>query len=169
MSRCQFKKSGGESGRFLYRCSVCEREVSSKQAKPPSAICRTSSLHAANKLPPLVPPPPPKHGVGSELAALFAEYGIVKRSGCGCNDWIGRMNAWGPSGCGEHREEILAHLRKSYDLTTFWERARAAAVAWLNGLPTSLPAVLDEASRRAIAQAHRAVRDANEYLGGNDG
>lgn len=30
--------------------------------------------------------------------------------GCQCKAWIDRMNAWGPAGCREHLDEIVAHM-----------------------------------------------------------
>ena len=42
----------------------------------------------------------------------------VKKSGCGCQDYERKCNAWGIDGCrGEHRDEIVAHLaRKAKEL-----------------------------------------------------
>lgn len=31
-------------------------------------------------------------------------------TGCQCRSWIVRMNAWGPAGCREHLDEIVAHM-----------------------------------------------------------
>jgi hypothetical protein len=104
------------------------------------------------------------------LRKLFAEFGFSPKKNCGCNDWIRKMDAWGPAGCREHREEILAHLQKSYDQTTFWQRTKAAAVAILNGLPLSIAGCVDEAVLRAQkAEAERAIQEADEYLGANNG
>lgn len=70
------------------------------------------------------------------------------------------MNAWGPAGCREHREEILAHLRSAYQKTD-WPTVFAAALLgtthlWLvrrinplHPIESGLAALLDEAIERA--------------------
>lgn len=166
MSRCNFKLVGPKNGQFLFRCPDCRREVTGKhEHQPPKAACK---VVGPGSLPPPIAPIPPG-GPGSELKKLFAEFGFKPRKSCGCSDWIRRMDAWGIAGCREHREEILAHLRAAYDATSFWEKTKAAAVAWLNGLPLSLEGCVDEAVLRAKAEAEKAIADADEYLGANNG
>jgi len=159
---CKFKFTGKMSGKkYVHVCTECEREVASGMKEPMlKAVCKVPGTPEVRLA------PPPATGPGTELAALLKEYGIRPRKSCGCGSWIARMNAWGPAGCAEHREEILAHLKAAYDMTPFWERTKAAALAILKGLPTSLEGAVDEAVIRAKREAEKAIADADEYLGG---
>lgn len=46
--------------------------------------------------------------VGQRLHAAVP--GLFSPSGCGCLDYIGRMDRWGANGCTENLEQIVAHL-----------------------------------------------------------
>lgn len=119
------------------------------------------------ELPPGIPRPalpPVEEGVGTELHKLLAELGITPDSSCPCEAMRQKMNAWGPAGCREHREEILAHLRTAYSQTD-WPTVFAACLAgigmvWkinpLHPIESGLAALLDEASERAERQAAEA-------------
>lgn len=49
--------------------------------------------------------------VGNQLHDLIAEmFGEAARLGCGCNEWIAKMNVWGPNGCLEHMTAIIDRL-----------------------------------------------------------
>lgn len=54
---------------------------------------------------------PVQHGVGSELRSMLAKFGIVSAAGCPCNEMAAQMDAWGPDGCEQRLDEIVAHLR----------------------------------------------------------
>lgn len=56
-------------------------------------------------------PPEPAKGPGSELKAILTTIGI-KSSNCGCNSMAGKMDRWGPDGCEERIEEIVASMMK---------------------------------------------------------
>jgi hypothetical protein len=101
---------------------------------------------------------PPAPSVGSELMELFAEHGLEARSTCHCKRMAAMMDGWGLTGCGAHRPEILAHLRKEYEHASWVDRMRAAGNAALSGLAFKLdwsdpcPGLLDEAMRRTEAK-----------------
>ncbi len=48
--------------------------------------------------------------VGSELAKQIPNWALQFKSNCGCKDMEKKMNRWGPEGCYERRDEIVAHL-----------------------------------------------------------
>ena len=47
-------------------------------------------------------------GPGTELKALIPN--LFKKKGCGCNDYAKKMDAWGPDGCEQRFDSIVAHL-----------------------------------------------------------
>jgi hypothetical protein len=57
------------------------------------------------------------------------------------------MNACGPSGCREHRAEIIRHLESQKD-ASLAEKLRAGALAMANGLPLTIGGLVDEAIKR---------------------
>jgi hypothetical protein len=102
-------------------------------------------------------------GVGDHLAAIFRALAVGKIAGCGCDGMIAQMNVWGPDGCREHRDEILAHLRKAYDQSSLPTKASAglmalgkntlAIVGLSDGTPMTLEGLLDLAIERATETA----------------
>lgn len=98
-------------------------------------------------------------GPGTELKSLLELLGAKKTAGCGCDEMIGRMNAWGPSGCREHRAEIVEHLGTAYSDLSMGELATATAGAITSGLALRLNpldvcgSLVDEAIRRAELQS----------------
>jgi hypothetical protein len=60
-----------------------------------------------------------------------------------------KMNVWGPSGCREHREEILDRLRSAYGKSSVSSRLLAGANAVAKGLPFTLEGLLDLAIERS--------------------
>lgn len=61
---------------------------------------------------PVIQRPPPPKGPGTELKKILASLGIHDSVGCGCENMLRKMNAWGPAGCRTHRQEIIDHLRE---------------------------------------------------------
>lgn len=96
-----------------------------------------------------IPPSPPQHGHGTELHQLIAALGVQPDESCQCEQMRLRMNAWGPAGCRDHREEILAHLRAAYKKTDWPTVLKAGALAVAQGLPLTLEGLLDLAIERA--------------------
>lgn len=64
--------------------------------------------------------PEPLDGPGTRLKKILASMGIHDTAGCGCENMLRKMNAWGPDGCRTHRQEIVDHLR-----------AKAAERGWM--------------------------------------
>lgn len=99
------------------------------------------------------------YGPGSQLWRLLEELGIEHQSDCQCLSHAEQMNAWGLSGCREHRDEIVAWMRQGQDRFGWQPKLMAAARAVATGLAFRLnpfdlfPDILDEAIRRA--EVHR--------------
>lgn len=49
---------------------------------------------------------------GTNLAMLLKRCGVPVKENCGCEEWIAKMNDWGPQGCYEHRQEIIDRLKQ---------------------------------------------------------
>lgn len=60
-----------------------------------------------------------------------------------------QMDEWGPAGCREHKEEILAHLRKAYSKTDWATVLKAGMIALAQGLPLTIEGLVDLAIERA--------------------
>jgi FkbM family methyltransferase len=52
----------------------------------------------------------PQNRPGDALHGILREEHGFKIASCKCQEWIDKMNAWGPSGCREHLTEIVDHL-----------------------------------------------------------
>lgn len=80
-------------------------------------------------------------GVGAHLKALLAgwPFRITATPGCPCNAMAVQMDAWGPDGCEQRMDEIVAHLR---------DQAAARGLPFLDAAGRLLV-------RRAIANARR--------------
>lgn len=52
-------------------------------------------------------------GVGTCLERKLKRLGFKHTPTCGCLDMAVKMNQWGPDGCSERIDEILAHMRVS--------------------------------------------------------
>jgi len=105
-----------------------------------------------NELPPGVPSPqlpPPTEGPGTELKKIFAELLISPIASCECDAMANQMNAWGPDGCREHRDDILAHLQMAYDESTVLQALTAGAMAAVRWKPMTLEGLLNLAIERA--------------------
>lgn len=103
--------------------------------------------------------PLPRGYVGSELMELFGGLGFTPdKCGGKCREMAIKMNAWGREGCrGEHREEILTHLKTAYSKLTYADVVNAAASSVWSGMALRIDlgdwfgSLLDEAIRRATA------------------
>lgn len=103
-------------------------------------------------------------GVGSQLWRLLSSLGIEHREDCECLTWAERMNAWGPEGCREARQEIATHMRDSAKSYGWGAKLGAAAMAvatglaWRVNLSDPYGSILDEAINLAeLAGAKPAV------------
>lgn len=97
-------------------------------------------------------------GPGSELVELLNELGLHATEKCNCATRAGEMDKWGVLGCRERREEIVAWLAAEYDATSWPQVAAAGWRSLAAGLVPTIPAIVDEAIRRAEAKARAAVR-----------
>jgi hypothetical protein len=48
--------------------------------------------------------------VGTELAKLIPEWAVQSGKQCKCKDMQAKMDKWGPEGCYDRRNVIVAHL-----------------------------------------------------------
>ena len=53
--------------------------------------------------------------VGTELAKQIPDWAVQFKGGCGCKDMQKKMDKWGPDGCYERRNMIVAHLMSQSD------------------------------------------------------
>jgi hypothetical protein len=106
----------------------------------PLARCKGYLPRAPGSKKPLRPNHPV--GVGTAITDLIQSLGMKPRPGCFCKSMARKMNNWGPAGCREHRDEIIAHLNRAYSEQSTWATIRAAYHAaasgavfdWLNPL-----------------------------------
>lgn len=90
-------------------------------------------------------------GVGTNLAALLKAVGIDVKDGCGCEEWIIKMNAWTIEQNIEHRQEIIEHLkdRAAEARMSIVETAWTGLLLIFNRVPPTISGLVDEAIRRA--------------------
>jgi hypothetical protein len=121
--QCEFHQVGVKGSRIEVHCHKCGTTML-VGALPVRAACRYREL----KIP----------GVGDHLADVVRIFEIARKEGCGCDEMIAQMNAWGIDGCREHRAEIVEHLQKNYKRLTWAEVAAAARSAIAAGLVRKL-------------------------------
>ncbi|MCR4414632.1 MAG: phosphoribosyltransferase domain-containing protein, partial [Thermoguttaceae bacterium] len=114
-----------------------------------------SSLQPAG-IPPAPTSVPPLGGPGTELHRLLDQWGIHGGDGCGCEAYARLMDAWGPEGCRQRRQEILDRLEEQAAKRPILGRLpfRRQAAGWL----------LDTAIRRAETAARAVVLPETEYI-----
>ena len=92
---------------------------------------------------------------GAQLHAILISIGLIESTGCHCDERAAEMNAWGPDGCREHREEIIGWLKESAGKLSIAQQAKAfvmlAAETRWNPLDP-FGSIVDEAIRRAEAR-----------------
>ena len=104
-----------------------------------------------------VPPERWKAGPGTELHAILESMGIKPSESCPCRNRICQMNKWGPEGCRERRDEIVAWLREQQERRGWAEQISAGmrtlttGLAFRLNLVDPLGSLVDEAIRRATA------------------
>ena len=54
-------------------------------------------------------------GVGTELSKLIPDWALQFKGGCECKDMAAKMDKWGPDGCYQRRDHIVAHLMAQSD------------------------------------------------------
>jgi hypothetical protein len=130
---CQFQSDDG----LQHACAICGKTLQTRFRHASSRIARICSgrpLTAAPK------------GPGDYLHAMIRYWtGEDIERDCQCEAWIDRMNAWGPAGCREHLNEIVAHML-----------SEAKKRGWkLTGMPGA-KTVVGLAVRRACRMAEKA-------------
>ena len=73
-------------------------------------------------------------GVGSQLWKLLEEISIVHKPNCRCLLLAKKMNEWGPSGCREHRAEIIRDMKENSKEYGWGDVVQAAKKAFTTGL-----------------------------------
>ena len=81
--------------------------IKTKIMHPDGTVTRTRGTAT---LPQEVTATPPERRPGDVLHLILKQRYSAEIAKCTCQEWIDRMNAWGPSGCREHIEEIVDHL-----------------------------------------------------------
>jgi len=92
-------------------------------------------------------------GPGKELTELFAKAGATPDQCKGlCHEWADKMNAWGPDGCREHRQEIIERIKTAMFRTWVTDQIKIgwsiSREPWFNPLEP-VGCIVDEAIRRA--------------------
>lgn len=133
---CSLCGRGPEKTYFYARCLV--RNPVTADSTPRRAAGEQDHSTTANRL----------QGPGDYLHEMIKRWtGEDIERGCQCKAWIDRMNAWGPSGCREHLDEIVAHML-----------SEAKKRGWkLTGMPGA-KTVAGLAVRRACRMAEKAAK-----------
>lgn len=104
-------------------------------------------------------------GPGRELAMLLAQL-RAGSMGPSCQGRAEQMNRWGAAGCREHRAEIIAWLKESYDKASRLDvfmcglHAMRLGVIWRLRRRDLLGSLVDLAIKRAERNAERGMRSA---------
>lgn len=89
-------------------------------------VCNSTLLRLATSTCPILSWQWNGHGPGDELhASIVAWIGEEPTLSCGCGDRIRQMNSWGPDGCREHIEEIVAWMVEEAGKRGWWKLAVA--------------------------------------------
>jgi hypothetical protein len=166
MGTCDFISEKIGPKVFRQTCRYCGRVVkvptenytSNENCKSPDAPDRKTVIMRFN------------NGPGTKLIEVTHELGFKAEKGCGCNSLAARMNRWGVEGCrGEHREQIIRHLRKRAAEAGWLDYGRAAVHAVMHATwydpRDPAPGMLEEACRRseaALAELARSPQRAEE-------
>ncbi len=91
-------------------------------------------------------------GIGNALAEVIAGLGGTAHEGCGCEDKIATMNAWGIEKCLENRKTIVKWIKEAAKKRGWKAKFEAKAKAKELGIPINIldayGSVFDEAVRR---------------------
>lgn len=149
MTICHAVEFGEQNSRGwrARRCSVCGTVYNPMPSGKFEADCP-----GGNSTPELP-------GPGWHLKLVLSELGI-RPDGCAgeCHKMAAQMDAWGPAGCREHKQEIVAHLHKAYsklawhDVAAFAARAVASGLAFKIGFGDAAEWLVEESIRRSEAQ-----------------
>jgi hypoxanthine phosphoribosyltransferase len=87
---------------------------------------------------------------------LLAQFGIVAHEGCGCVDFARQMDAWGPEGCRQRKEQIVNRLVE--------QAQKRAGLAWLPGKARLAAWLVDLAIRRCEERERMLVVPPTTYI-----
>jgi hypothetical protein len=129
---CPWKETARDGVNKTLECEQCAAVLSVPLSRPLERVtgCRAPkrcTTHEEHSL-----------GPGDMLYSILSTLGAKKVDGCGCDEMLRKMNAWGADGCEEHFDEITAHLRSAYEKTTWSDAARTALAAARSGLALKL-------------------------------
>ncbi len=95
---CHFRPT--ESGDAQYVCKFCNEETPPGRLypHPPRRNCE-------------VGPPGTPHGVGYHLKRLLAQFHLLGKAGCRCDDHAAEMDRNGPDWCAANIETIVGWMR----------------------------------------------------------
>lgn len=103
------------------------------------------SIHKPSKLPKNQSEPILGRYPGANLALLLQKCGVHVNTGCGCEEWISKMNAWGVEGCYEHRQEIIDRLTEQAKKLTTAQIAWTGILMMWHGIRPTIGELVDEA------------------------
>lgn len=86
-------------------------------------------------------------GAGCHLKRLLEWWGLAEAPGCRCGAHAAQMDAWGPDGCQEHLQTILAWLR---------EAAAERGLPWLDAVGRLFVQRAIDAARKEAAHGQEA-------------
>ena len=88
-------------------CTVCGKPLTTRFTQSQAKMARARLCGGKHAVQPV------SKGPGDYLHDLILRWtGEGMTLGCDCKAWITKMNDWGPSGCREHLDEIVAHMLK---------------------------------------------------------
>jgi hypothetical protein len=82
---------------------------------------------------------------GTNLALLLKKCGIYVNVGCGCEEWINRMNAWGVEGCYKNRQEIVDRLKEQAGKLSTSQIVWTGIMLMWHGVRPTIGELVDEA------------------------
>lgn len=141
VSDCRFIPSGFDPARqrYVYHCPVCQRDV--RVRRDGATILRACKTET----------PIPAYGPGTEIHAMILSLGFSSVGCGGCQGAIDQMNRWGVEGCRvpANRAWIIDQLNKSAARLGWAAKLSAGVAAVRQGLPLTIPGLVDEAIARA--------------------
>jgi hypothetical protein len=103
---------------------------------------------------------PPGFGPGTELKGLLTSIGITEKPNCGCRARMVQMDLWGPNGCRERLDEIVAWMREGHEKWGWADKLKAGALATVTGLAFKInpldpfPSLVNHAIALAEGKTH---------------
>lgn len=113
--------------------------------KVPRDPHQSVTIHKPSKLPKNQIEPVLGRYPGANLAMLLQKCGVHVNTGCGCEEWIGKMNAWGVDGCYEHRQEIVDRLSEQAKKLSTSQMVWTGILMMWHGIRPTIGELVDEA------------------------